>query len=81
MSKARGSHQRRQHRTIRRCATQINKDFKCFHCDKKYGSEAAAVMHMRKKHFEGTKQDMERDRGIRVRDTLLYTTNCEDDSL
>ena len=38
-------------------------------------------MHMRKKHFEGTKQDMERDRGIRVRDTLLYTTNCEDDSL
>jgi len=26
---------------------------------------------MRKKHKEGTKQDMERDKGIRVRDVLL----------
>ena len=30
-------------------------------------------MHMRKKHKEGTKQDMERDKGIRVRDVLLDT--------
>ena len=36
-------------------------------------------MHMRKKHSEGTKQDMERDRGIRVRDTLLFTENEESD--
>lgn len=79
MSKARGSHQRRTHRTIRRCATQISKDYKCFHCDKRYGSEAAAVMHMRKKHAEGTKQDMERDRGIRVRDTLLTSDQIEED--
>ena len=54
------THQKRQHRTVRRTASEITKEFKCFHCDKFYGSEAAAVMHMRKKHSEGTKQDMER---------------------
>ena len=40
------------------------------HCDKYYGSSAAAIMHMRKKHKEGTKQEIERRRGIRVNDIL-----------
>lgn len=34
-------------RKHRRTANQITKDFKCMHCDKCYGSEAAAIMHMR----------------------------------
>ena len=41
------------------------------HCDKTYGSEAAAIMHMRQKHEEGTKQEIERKRGIRVHEELL----------
>lgn len=52
---SRVTHQKRQHRTVRRTASEIQKSFKCFHCEKYYGSEAAAVMHMRKKHAEGTK--------------------------
>lgn len=42
-------------RKIRRTANMINKEYKCFHCEKFYGSEAAAIMHMRKKHNEGNK--------------------------
>ena len=42
-------------RKHRRTASQITKDFKCMYCDKRYGSEAAAIMHMRQKHEEGTK--------------------------
>ena len=57
-------------RKIRRTASQINKEYKCFYCDKFYGSEAAAIMHMRKKHKEGTKQEIERRRGIRVKEIL-----------
>ena len=49
----------------------IPKDFKCWYCEKSYGSEAAAVMHMRNKHNVGTKQDIERETGIRVRESLL----------
>ena len=41
------------------------------HCDKCYGSEAAAIMHMRQKHDEGTKQEIERKKGIRVHEELL----------
>ena len=41
------------------------------YCEKFYGSSAAAIMHMRKKHKEGTKQEIERSRGIRVNDMLL----------
>ena len=37
-----------------------------------YGSEAAAIMHMRNKHNVGTKQDIERTTGISVRDGLLF---------
>jgi hypothetical protein len=37
-------------------------------------------MHMRKKHSEGTKQDMERDKGIRVRESLLAQRESEADS-
>lgn len=55
---------------IRRTANQIMKEFKCFYCEKFYGSEAAAIMHMRKKHKEGTKQEIERRRGIRVKEIL-----------
>lgn len=62
----------RKQRTVRRVANQISKDFKCFFCTKTYGSEAAAIMHMRNKHKAGTKQDIERDTGISVRDGLLY---------
>ena len=40
------------------------------HCGKQYGSSAAAIMHMRKKHNEGTKQEIERKQGIRVNDIL-----------
>ena len=43
-------------RKHRRMASQIKKDFKCMYCEKFYGSSAAAIMHMRKKHEEGTKQ-------------------------
>jgi hypothetical protein len=53
-------------------ATLISKDFKCFFCTKTYGSEAAAIMHMRNKHKAGTKQDIERGTGISVRDGLLF---------
>jgi hypothetical protein len=56
---------------VRRVATQIQKDFKCFFCVKTYGSEAAAIMHMRNKHKAGTKQDIERGTGISVREGLL----------
>jgi hypothetical protein len=45
----------RRKRTIRRIATQIQKDFKCLFCHKTYGSEAATIMHMRNKHHSGTK--------------------------
>ena len=58
-------------RKHRRTASQIRKDFTCMHCDKRYGSEAAAIMHMRQKHDEGTKQEIERKKGIRVHDKLL----------
>ena len=51
-------------------ANQITKDFKCMYCEKFYGSSAAAIMHMRKKHKEGTKQEIERRSGIRVNDIL-----------
>ena len=61
----------RKQRTVRRVATQIQKDFKCFFCPKTYGSEAAAIMHMRNKHKAGTKQDIERGTGISVREGLL----------
>lgn len=40
------------------------------YCEKFYGSSAAAIMHMRKKHKEGTKQEIERRSGIRVNDIL-----------
>ena len=40
-------------------------------CPKKYGSEPAAVMHMRNKHQAGTKQEIERESGIRLRENLL----------
>ncbi len=53
-------------------ATLISKDYKCFFCTKTYGSEAAAIMHMRNKHKAGTKQDIERGTGISVRDGLLF---------
>lgn len=62
----------RKQRTIRRVATDIQKDFKCIFCQKVYGSEAAAIMHMRNKHNVGTKQDIERTTGISVRDGLLF---------
>ena len=39
----------------RRMASQIKKEYKCMYCEKFYGSSAAAIMHMRKKHHEGTK--------------------------
>jgi len=42
-----------------------------------YGSEAAAIMHMRNKHKSGTKQDIERDTGISVREGLLYADQHE----
>lgn len=42
-------------RKHRRMASQITKEFKCMYCEKFYGSSAAAIMHMRKKHKEGTK--------------------------
>jgi hypothetical protein len=42
-----------------------------------YGSEAAAIMHMRNKHKAGTKQDIERDTGISVREGLLYADQHE----
>ena len=57
-------------RKIRRTANMIKKEYKCFYCEKFYGSEAAAIMHMRKKHKEGTKQEIERRRGIRVKEIL-----------
>ena len=57
-------------RKHRRMANQISKDYKCMYCDKYYGSSAAAIMHMRKKHKEGTKQEIERRSGIRVNDIL-----------
>ncbi len=40
------------------------------YCDKFYGSSAAAIMHMWKKHKEGTKQEIERRKGIRVNEVL-----------
>ena len=49
------------------------------HCDKYYGSEAAAIMHMRQKHEEGTKQEIERKRGIRVHEELLKEKKEEKD--
>jgi predicted Ser/Thr protein kinase len=42
-------------RKHRRMANQIIKEYKCMYCEKFYGSSAAAIMHMRKKHKEGTK--------------------------
>ena len=48
------------------------------HCDKCYGSEAAAIMHMRQKHSEGTKQEIERKRGIRVHEELLKEKSKEE---
>ena len=42
-----GSNNASKTRKHRRTANQITKDFKCMHCDKCYGSEAAAIMHMR----------------------------------
>lgn len=57
-------------RKHRRMANQIIKEYKCMYCEKFYGSSAAAIMHMRKKHKEGTKQEIERKRGIRVNDVL-----------
>ena len=63
----------RKRRTVRRIATQIQKDFNCFFCAKTYGSEAAAIMHMRNKHNSGTKQDIERETGISVRQGLLLS--------
>ena len=51
-------------------ANQITKDFKCMYCEKAYGSSAAAIMHMRKKHKEGTKQEIERRSGVRVNEIL-----------
>ena len=66
-------------RKHRRTANQITKDFKCMHCDKCYGSEAAAIMHMRQKHEEGTKQEIERKRGIRVHEELLKEKKDEKD--
>ena len=59
-----------KHRKPRRTANQISKDFKCLYCDKRYGSEAAAIMHMRQKHDEGTKQQIEKERGIKVCEEL-----------
>ena len=61
----------RKQRTVRRIATQIQKDFRCLFCPKVYGSEAATIMHMRNKHQSGTKQDMERETGVSVRLSLL----------
>ena len=47
--------QQLKQRKYRRMANEIQKDFKCLYCDKKFGSEAATVLHMRNKHSEGTK--------------------------
>ena len=55
----------------------IQKEYRCFFCEKLYGSEAAAIMHMRNKHSAGTKQDIERDTGISVRDGLLFAEGRE----
>ena len=51
-------------------ANQIKKEFKFMYCEKFYGSSAAAIMHMREKHKEGNKQEIERKRGIRVNEIL-----------
>jgi len=48
--RAPGKNGPRKKRTIRRTAGQIAKEFHCFFCEKMYGSEAAAIMHMRNKH-------------------------------
>lgn len=60
----------RKQRKHRRLAIEINKEFNCLHCNKSYGSEAATVMHMRQKHGEGTKQEIEQRTGKRMCDEL-----------
>ena len=57
---AAGQIKQRKHR---RMAIEIKKEFKCLYCDKFYGSEAAAIMHMRTKHMEGTKAEIEQRTG------------------
>lgn len=62
----------------RRMASQINKEYKCLYCKKCYGSIAAMVMHMRKKHNEGTKQELERKFGMKLHDILrAHSGNSE----
>ena len=61
----------RKQRTLRRTANEIKKDWQCQFCEKCYGSEAACIMHMRNKHGTGTKQDMERETGLSIRENLL----------
>ena len=58
-------------------ACQISKEFNCMYCDKVYGSSAAAIMHMRQKHQEGTKQEIERRSGVRIND-ILRSKNATD---
>lgn len=65
-----GNHSSLRQRKHRRLATEIQKDFKCLYCDKPYGSEAATVLHMRNKHKEGTKQEIEQRTGKRLGDEL-----------
>ena len=56
----------------RRVANQIHKEYKCMHCDVKwYGTEAACIMHMRKKHKEGTKGEIEKREGMSIAELLL----------
>ena len=57
-------------RKHRRMANEIVKDFKCLYCDKLFGSEAATVLHMRVKHKEGTKQEIEQRTGKRLNEEL-----------
>lgn len=58
---ANGQVLREKKKTKRRTASQIVKQYQCLFCPKRFGSEAANIMHMRKKHNMGTKTDMLRD--------------------
>lgn len=49
---------REKKKTKRRTANEIVKQYQCLFCAKRFGSEAANIMHMRKKHNMGTKTEM-----------------------
>jgi transposase len=69
-------HQSQRKKHVRRCAKELDRQFKClYNCGKEFATDAARNMHMRKKHNEVTKT--ERDKKAKM---IIQTCNLKDNA-